>query len=221
MPNTIERLFRAMFLYTGLFWCITGLWGIPQAWGMWSALSMWSKLNSIAYSQAPWKGNEVYFTVVILLVYGSCLIVGWLCVNYFRKLASRQYQQIPGIAEMEEPKWHDTAVFATLLATGTGLYCLNLCFRSLPGLIDPFTMIGMNYGDMTGIAALDIWYYHWQAIFITLISLGFAILFLKQSGKVAARVSQWIDTTPPPPQEDEESPTEQPPTEGGTDEQAG
>jgi len=123
MPNQIERLFRAMILYMGLFWFITGLWGISHAWEMWSWLNSQSDI---------WKGNEIYFSVVLLLIYGSCPIIGWLCLNYFRKLATWQYRQIPGITEMSEPKWHDTEVFVALLATGTGLYCLNLCFRSLP-----------------------------------------------------------------------------------------
>jgi len=213
MPNPIERHFRAIILYTGLFWFITGLWGIPSAWVVRSSLD----------SMSLWKGNEVYFSVVLLILYGSRPIIGFLCLNYFHKLAAWQYQQIPGVAEMPEPKWHDTVVFAALLATGTGLYCLNLCFCSLPNLLLPLMMIGESSGDITGLAVIDVWYYHWQALLISFITLGFAILILKQSGKIAARVSRYIDTTPPQKQDEEEDDltTGEPFAEGGTDEQAG
>ena len=219
MPNPIERHFRAIILYTGLFWFITGLWGIPSAWVVRSSLD----------SMSLWKGNEVYFSVVLLLIYGSRPVAGWLCLNYFRKLAARQYQQIPGLAEMPEPRWHDTAVFTTLLATGTGLYCLDSFFLLLPDLMNPLMMIGQSYGDITGIAILDVWYYYWETMLVSIFMLGLAILFLTQSGKIAARVTQYIDTTPPPKQEDEEDdpPAEEPSgpsessAEGGTDEQTG
>ena len=188
MPNRIERFFRAMILYTGLLWIVTGLWGIPVACVQWN---MWDS-NGIR------RGNELYCLVLLLLVYGSRPIVGLLCVSYFRKLANRQYQQIPGIAEMQEPKWHDTAVFTTLIATGTGLYCLHCFFCSLYDLINPLMMIGQSLGDLTGIAVIDVWYYHWQSLLFSIFCLACVIVLLMHSGKIADRVTQMIDTTPPP-----------------------
>jgi len=205
MPNPIERLFRAVILYTGLWWSVIGLWGIPASCVFWN---MW---NSQGYLQS----NELFFVVVLLLVCGSRLIVGVICVCKFRNLADRQYRQIPGIAEMPEPKWHDTPVFATLLSTGTGLYCLDLCFRTLCDCINPLTMIGMANGDMTGIPVLDVWYYYWQTLLVPIISAGCAIVLLTQGGKIAARVTQMIETTPLP--EDDLS-DDMPPKQGGNDE---
>lgn len=189
MPNPVERFFRAMILYAGLFWIVIGLWGVPSAWVMWT---LWQNQGQFL------RGNELYFAMTLLLICGSRPIVGLMCVTWFRKLADRQYRKIPGLAEMPEPKWHDTAVFTTLLATGTGLYCLNVFFSSLTGLQNPLTLIGMSRGDITGIAVLDVWYYYWQDILISVASLAFAIVFLTQSDKIVARVTRMIDTTPPP-----------------------
>ncbi|MCL2120026.1 MAG: hypothetical protein FWH27_16535 [Planctomycetaceae bacterium] len=191
MPNLVERLFRAMILYTGLFWIVIGLWGIPASYVQWS---MWDTHGIL-------RGNELYFAMVLLLVCGSCPITGMICVGYFRKIANRQYQQIPGIADMPEPQWHNTAVFATLLATGTGLYCLDNCFHSLYNIIEPLMMIGMSLGDFTGVARLDVWYYHWQILLVAITWPICAVLLLTQTGTIAARVAQMIDTTPLPSEE--------------------
>jgi hypothetical protein len=219
MPNLIERFLRAMILYAGLLWIVTGSWGIPASWAVWHMLDCQDHLH----------GNELYFAVMLLLVYGSRPIVGVVCVSMFRKLAARQYQQIPGIAEMAEPKWHDTAVFATLLATCTGLYCLDYGFCSLPGCITPLTIIGTAIGDITGIVVLDIWYYHWETLLVPIISLGCAIVLLTQTCGIAARVTRMIDTTPLPAEEllpeeyllsENELPEDESLAKGSTDEQS-
>ena len=192
MPNTIERLFRAVFLYTSLFWIITGLWGIPQAWIMWG---MWE-------SHGIRSNNELYCLGVLLLVYGSKLIVGMIGVCYFRELATRQYQLIPGIADMPEPKWHETGVFAMLTATLTGLYSLHYCFVGLFDLVTPLLFLAKGHGDMSGVAAIDVWYYHWQPILVCVCCLLCAILLFAYTGKIVAFVTQMVETTPLPKEED-------------------
>jgi hypothetical protein len=201
MPNLVERLFRAMILYTGLWWIITGLWVIPECWRQWKE---WD-------SQWNLQGNELYFALVLLLVYGSYLVVGVICVGMFRKLAARQYQLIPDIADMADPMWHDTAVFATLLTTASGLYCLDIGFRSLSYTIKTFTMIGIVIKDHA-FTLHDVWSYNWQDLFVPTFILICAIVLLTQTGKIAARVTRMIDTTPLPKEESEEG--------GGTDEQS-
>lgn len=208
MPNLIERLFRAVVLYTGLWWTITRLWGIPAGCAQWY---LWN-------SQGHLQNNELFFAMTLLLVYGSPLIVGMICVCKFRNLAGWLYCQIPGIAETPEPKWHDTAIFATLLSTCTGLYCLNLCFRSLYDCINPLVMIGLAIGDITGIPALDVWYYHWQTLLVPIISLSCAIVLLTQAGRITARVTQMIETTPFP---EEDLSVDVLSVQGGNDEQPG
>ena len=192
MPNTIERLFRAVFLYTSLYWFITGLWGGPQAWVMWGT---WE-------SHGIRSNNELYCLGVILLVYGSKLIVGMIGVCYFRELAARQYQFIPGIADMPEPKWYDTGVFAMLAATVAGLYSLHYCFAGLSNLVTPLVLLTQWHGDITGIAAIDVWYYHWQPILICVCCLLCAILLFAYADKIVVFVSQMVETTPPPKEDD-------------------
>ena len=208
MPNLIERFFRAMILYAGLWWLVAGLlWAIPASYMQWI---VWD-------SRGHLRGNELYFAVMLLLIYGCCPITGLISVSYFRELARRQYRQIPGIAEMTEPQWRDTAVFTTLLSTGAGLYCLELVFISLGYVVGPFTLIGgivkeTAIGLPTNLTVLDVWYDYVSPLHMPIIYLGCAIVFLTQSGKIAARVTRMIDTTPPPP-EDDDMPSEGPSAE--------
>jgi len=200
MPNLIERLFRAMILFAGLFWLVAGLlWAIPA-----------SYMQSILWdSQNHLRGNELYCTVMLLVIYGSCPFIGLICVYNFRKLAGWQYRQIPGLAEKSEPKWHDTAVFTTLLSTGMGLYCPELVFTSLGYLIDPITMIvdiirEPAIGPHTGLTMLDVLRYGYGQYLLTpIVYLACAAVLLTQSGKIAARVTRIINTTPPPPEDDD------------------
>ena len=188
MPNAVERLFRAVFLYTGLYWFLSGLWGIPQAWVTWNVLD----------SMGSRQGNELYCLIMIILIYGSKPIAGVIGICFCREYASRQYGEIPGISNMAEPKWHDTPVFATLLATLTGLYCMHYCFGGLTNLLEPLSFLGKGFGDITGIAAVDVWYYHWQPIFISAGCLICAIVLFAYTNRIVARVTQMIETTPSP-----------------------
>ena len=211
MPNMIERLFRAIFLYTSLYWLVVGLWGVPQAWVIWDSLD----------GQGIRNGNELYFLLVLIFIYGGRLIVGWVGFCYFRELAVRQHRQIPHLEEQKEPRWHDTGVFATLLATLTGLYCLSCYFYSLPDLFMVFSALGVGYGDFTGISIIDVWYYHWQAILFSGCCLIFAILLLVHTGKIAMFVTQMIETTPPKKDDLYENDTRETETaKGESDEQA-
>ena len=115
--------------------------------------------------------------------------------------------------------------FCRIACNGNGIVLPEPLFSlSARDIIEPLVMIGQSSGDRTGLAVIDVWYYYWQVILVSIITLSFAVLFLTKSGKIAARVSYYIDTTPPPKQEEEDDdnpPTEEPSTEGGTDEQAG
>lgn len=188
MPNAIERLLRAVFVYTSLFWIITGLWGIPQAWLMWRMLEQ----------QGTRYNNELFCLLMLIFVYGTKPIVGVVGLCYFRELAGRQYRRIPDLASESKPKWHDTNAFAVLLATVAGLYALHLSFAGLSGLIAPLLLIGMGQNDMTGIAVIDVWYHHWQSILIPACGLFCAILLFTYTEKIAASVTRMIETTPKP-----------------------
>ena len=188
MPNAIERLFRAIFLYTTLYWVITGLWGIPQTWVMWG---MWK-------SHGMLSNNELYCLGVLILVYGSQLVVGIIGISYFRELADRQYRQIPDIADRSEPKWHDTGIFATLLCTLTGLYCLDIGFMYFSYLEEPLMLLGAAIRDRRG--GTDIFHslYHnrWDSMLLPIHYLFCGIVLLVCAKKIALWVVKMVEKTP-------------------------
>ena len=124
MSNSIERGFRYLFFYYGVYFLLLGLFdliAVPATWR-----------TAVNHFQCD---DNFMILLVFTLLFGSRLVFGGFVLAHFRRLARWAMQQIPEMQKAEEfensppqreIQWYDAEVLSTFLSLFLGLYFINI-----------------------------------------------------------------------------------------------
>ena len=129
MSNSIERGFRYLFLYYGIFCVVLGLFDLIAVPSYWHT----------AVHSYQCRDNFLLLLIFVPL-FGSRLVFGSIIFSYFRRLACWATQQIPDFRKAEESEnpptlqelqWYDAGPLSTFLSIFLGLYFIVSGFGEL------------------------------------------------------------------------------------------